>query len=292
LSTKARSRGLGRGLDALLPIQSRERQTEPGKPPSLFLCPLERIVPKRDQPRRVFEEAPLDELARSIRKHGLLEPLVVRRVAEDRYELIAGERRWRACQRAGVLEAAVHVREVSDQSAFELALVENVQRENLNPIEFASAVGRLVEEFGYTQEQLADILHKDRSTLSNALRLLKLPAQVRELITHGQLSEGHGRALLAAPDDASRIRLAHKAVAQRLSVRQTEAAAKALKQAADPATDAPSPRKSPGVRDLETRISRKYGTRCDVRDRKGKGEIVIRYADLDELDRILETLLD
>jgi ParB family chromosome partitioning protein len=291
----ARPRSLGRGLDALLPPIN---QPEPPSPPAsgkaltLFDCALEKIIPCRAQPRQHFDPAALDELTASIQAHGLLEPLVVRKLpGEDRFEIVAGERRWRAAQRAGLREVPVHVREVSEAGAFELALVENVQREDLNAIEFAEALGRLIAEHGYTQESLASLLNKDRSTLANALRLLKLPEKVRNLVITGQLTEGHARALLGAPDEASLIQLAEKAAHKKLSVRQTEALVRALKTPAADEGGAAAEGKSPGVRDLEGRLMRRYGTRCEVRDRKGKGEIVIRYTDLDELDRILEQLL-
>jgi ParB family transcriptional regulator, chromosome partitioning protein len=293
MNKPARPRGLGRGLDALLPLsQSEPPPATATKPVALFMCGLEKIVPCREQPRQHFDAAALDELSASIQSHGLLEPLVVRKLpGEDRFQIVAGERRWRAAQRAGLREVPVYVREATDQSAFELALIENVQREDLNPIEFAEALGRLIGEHGYTQESLATLLNRDRSTLANALRLLKLPDRVRELVIAGQLSEGHARALLGAPDEVSMLRLAEKAAQKKLSVRQTEALVRALKSAgkAD-GEDEPSAVKSPGVRDLEGRLARRYGTKCEVRDRKGRGEIVIRYSDLDELDRILEQL--
>ncbi len=307
MSKVSRARGLGRGLDALLPAGP--LPTSQKKSPTLFVCPIEQLVPNRGQPRRDFDEEAMQQLADSIKLHGLLEPLVVRRVApaegdaspsgssqsaagrEERFEIVAGERRWRACQRAGVHEVPVHLRQVEDQSAFELALVENVQREDLNPIEFASALQKLMSDYGHTQEALATLLHRDRSTLANALRLLKLPEAVRQMIVAGRLSEGHGRALLAAPDAAAQIRLAEKAADNKWSVRQTEASARALKEAdGSPVPATGSGRKSPGIRDLEVRLARRYGTRCEVRDRKGKGEIRIRYASLDELDRILEQM--
>jgi ParB family chromosome partitioning protein len=261
-----------------------------GRQPTLFHCALEKIVPCRTQPRQHFNAAALDELTASIQAHGLLEPLVVRKlVGEDRFEIVAGERRWRAAQRAGLREVPVHVRDVSDEKSFELALVENVQREDLNPIELAEALGRLIADHSYTPESLATLLNRDRSTLANALRLLKLPEKVRTLVITGQLSEGHARALLGAPDEASLTQLADKVVAKKLSVRQTEALVRERKT-----PPAPLPPhgtgKSPGVRDLEGRLARRYGTRCEVRDQKGKGEIIIRYTDLDELDRILEQL--
>jgi ParB family chromosome partitioning protein len=286
-------RGLGRGLDALLPLTHSEPPSQRSERPlSLFMCPIERIVPCRSQPRQQFEAAPLDELVASIQTHGILEPLVVRRLpGQERYEIVAGERRWRAAQRAGLHELPVHVKDVSEQNAFELALVENVQREDLNAIEFAEALGRLIADYGYTQEALATMLAKDRSTLANALRLLKLPEKVRSLVIGGQLSEGHARALLGAPDEAKLVRLAEKAAHKKLSVRQTEALVRASKTAAEAGGSAEAPAgKSAGVRDLEGRLARRYGTRCEVRDKKGKGEIVIQYSDLDELDRILEQM--
>jgi ParB family chromosome partitioning protein len=165
-----------------------------------------------------------------------------------------------------------------------------VQREDLNPIEFAEALGRLIAEYSYTQDSLASLLNRDRSTLANALRLLKLPDKVREMVIAGQLSEGHARALLGAPDEASMTQLAAKTVALQLSVRQTEALVRALKSSSDSKPAPASEGKSAGVRDLEARLNRRYGTRCEVRDKNGKGEIVIRYSDLDELDRILEQM--
>ncbi len=286
-------RGLGRGLDALLPLTHNEPPSQRSERAlSLFMCPIERIVPCRSQPRQQFEAAPLDELVASIQTHGILEPLVVRRLpGQERYEIVAGERRWRAAQRAGLHELPVHVKDVSEQNAFELALVENVQREDLNAIEFAEALGRLISDYGYTQESLATMLAKDRSTLANALRLLKLPEKVRNLVIGGQLSEGHARALLGAPDEARMVRLAEQAAHKKLSVRQTEALVRASKSAAEAGGSAEAPAgKSAGVRDLEGRLARRYGTRCEVRDKKGKGEIVIQYSDLDELDRILEQM--
>lgn len=292
---KPRPRGLGRGLDALLPINTPDPTPLPGavsakSAPGLFVCALEKITPCRTQPRQNFDPAALDELTASIQMHGLLEPLVVRRLGPDQFEIVAGERRWRAAQRAGLREVPVHVRDVSEQNAFELALIENVQREDLNPIEFAEALGRLISEHTYTQETLAALLNRDRSTLANALRLLKLPEKVRALVVSGQLSEGHARALLGAPDGAKLEQLADKVVQRKLSVRQLEALVRGLK-AENGATSNGKEPKSPGVRDLELRLARRYGARCEVRDRKGGGEIVIRYGDLDELDRILEHLL-
>jgi ParB family chromosome partitioning protein len=257
----------------------------------VFRCPLDKLKPQRGQPRQHFDGERLDELAQSIKEHGVIEPLVVRRTGADSFEIIAGERRWRAAQRAGLTELNVVVRDVSANSAFELALIENIQREDLNPIEFAEALNRLLHEHGYTQESLARRVGKDRSTLANALRLLRLPENVRSRVVSGELTEGHARALLGAPDDASLATLADKAIRGRLSVRQTETLVRQAKRDRAPGGKKAPDKKSPNVRDLELRLARKYGTRAGVRDRDGKGELVLPYASWDELDRLIELLL-
>ena len=282
-------RALGRGLDALLPAAS----PPPGVgDKSFFLCPLEKIVPQNGQPRQHFDGHKLDELAQSIREHGLVEPLVVRPAAGQtgKFEIIAGERRWRALQRAGMRDALVVVKDVSAKDAFELALIENVQREELNPIELAEAFDRLVREHGYSQEALAERVGKDRTTITNALRLLKLPPRVRASVVSGVLSEGHARALLGAGDAAAIEQLAERVLRGSLSVRATEAL---VRQRAGRKAERPEARdeKSPSVRDLEVRLARALGTKVEVRDRGNKGEIAIPYGDLDALDRILDKLL-
>jgi ParB family chromosome partitioning protein len=296
-------RGLGRGLDALLPARMpapTERASAPGAPaaPSygegnVFSCPIDKIVPQRGQPRQHFDSEKLDELASSLREHGLLEPLVVRRrPGADDFELIAGERRWRAAQRADLKQVLVVVRDVSASAAFELALIENIQREDLDPIEFAEAMDRLVKEHGYTQDTLAQRVGKDRSTIANALRLLRLPANVRERVVMGELSEGHARALLGSPDDKQLSELAEKVVRGRLSVRQTEALVRTAKDGKTSIGGRPTGKEKPAnVRDLETRLSKRLGTKVEVRERDGKGEILVKYASWDELDRILDVIL-
>jgi ParB family chromosome partitioning protein len=286
-------RALGRGLDALLPAPSSHRASGYGDG-AVFTCPLEKIVPQKGQPRQHFDPQKLDELAASIREHGLVEPLVVRRMPDgDKLELIAGERRWRALQRAGVREALVVVKDVSAKNAFELALIENVQREDLNPLELAEAYDRLVREHGYTQEALADRLGKDRTTIANALRLLKLPARVRAKVIAAELTEGHARALLGAGDAATIEQLAERVLRGGLSVRATEALVRAHSARArhgrpDKGGAAGS---SSNVKDLEARLTRTLGTKVEVRDRGNKGEVVIPYRDLDALDRVLDRLL-
>jgi ParB family chromosome partitioning protein len=288
-------RGLGRGLDALLPARSsapvRSDVTNYGEN-NVFRCALDKIQPQRAQPRRHFDADALEELAGSIREHGLLEPLVVRRLSNtDQFEIIAGERRWRAAQKAGLREVLVVVRDVSSKDAFELALIENVQREDLDAIEFAEALQRLVDEHGYTQDSLAQRVGKDRSTIANALRLLKLPADIRERVVNGELSEGHARALLGAPDQRTLIMLAEKVIRGHLNVRQTEELVRSSKR--DKQTDGKGTlaAKSASVRDLESRLCRHLGTRCEVTDQSGKGRLVIHYGSLEELDRLLDIIL-
>lgn len=290
-------RGLGRGLDALFPARPVAPPERPTTSPSygegnVFSCAIEKLKPQRGQPRRYIDDAALEELAQSIREHGLIEPLVVRRRGTDELEIIAGERRWRASQKAGLREVMVVVRDVSDKDAFELALIENIQREDLNPIELAEAFERLMRDLDYTQESLAGRIGKDRSTIANALRLLKLPEKVRDLVVTGELSEGHARALLGAPDDSVLGSLSDKVIKGRLSVRQTEALVRAAKAASgsSPQKGGRKSNKSPAVRDLELRLERHLGTRCEVKDRDGKGEISLKYSSLDELDRILDLI--
>jgi ParB family chromosome partitioning protein len=295
MSGEPKRRALGRGLDALLPAA----------PPAdgygernVFTCPLEKIAPQPGQPRQHFDTNKLEELAQSIREHGLLEPLVVRRVpGSDKLELVAGERRWRALQRAGAREALVVVKDVSAKSAFELALIENVQREDLNAIELAEAYDRLLREHEYTQEALATRLGKDRTTITNSLRLLKLPPRVRGKVIAGELTEGHARALLGASDSAAMERLADRVARGHLSVRETESLVRgragrgADEKAGAKGTSDGAEGKSPSVRDLEQRLARALGTKVEVRDRGNKGEVAIPYADLDALDRLIDKLL-
>jgi ParB family transcriptional regulator, chromosome partitioning protein len=283
----AKKRALGRGLDALLPAL-RPVATTGDK--NVFACALERITPRKGQPRKYFDPAALEELAQSIREHGLLEPILVRRAGADRFEIVAGERRWRACQKAGLREALVVVKDLGDDDAFEVALVENLQREDLGPVELAEGLDRLVKDRGYTQEALATRLGKDRTTITNALRLLKLPAKVRARLAAGDLTEGHARALLGLESDAAILELAEKVIARRLSVRATEALVRERRKAPGSKGSA-VPAKSASVRDLEARLSRAMGVRVLVRDAGNKGEIAIPYASLDALDRLIDKLL-
>ena len=297
-------RALGRGLGALIP--GAETAPRPGgagsaapalPPPEkrvYFQVPIEEIHPSPEQPRKLFTEAALEELAGSIRAEGILQPLVVRErpAGAGGFWLIAGERRWRAAQRAGLHEVPVVVREATDAKAFEMALVENLQREDLNPIEEAEAYQHLAETFAYTQEQIAERVGKDRTTVTNALRLLKLPPEVRELVQNGTLGMGHARALLGLEEPAAIALAARKIVARALSVRATEELVRREKEGAGPEA-APPTIKSASVKDLEERLTRALLCRVTVYDRgadKG-GKLEIRYAGLDELDRLLDRLL-
>lgn len=282
-------RALGRGLDALLPSAPAPKADYGDK--SVFLCPIEKITPQKGQPRQHFDGEALDELAASIREHGVIEPLVVRRIGgTDMFELIAGERRWRASQRAGLREVMVVVKDVTPDRAFVLAILENVQREDLNPVELAEAYGRLVKEHGYTHESLSEKIGKSRVSVTNSLRLLKLPTRVREKLIAGELTEGHARALLGAPEDQVEA-LAEKVLRGRLNVRDTEKLVKGLAvKGKTPGAKEPSA-SSPAIRDLELRLTRAIGTRVHVRDTGNKGELVIPYADLDALDRLIARLI-
>ena len=295
---------LGRGLAALIP----GAPTPGGPAPTTGIASrrpsdgtrtiaVEEIHPSPGQPRTRFDDARLEELAASIKTQGIIQPLIVRtRRPEDGggYELIAGERRWRAAQRAGLHEVPAVVRDVAPTQAFEMALVENLQREDLNPLEEAAGYQRLVEEFGYTQEQLSERVGKDRSTVANALRLLRLPESVRGLLAEGRLSMGHARALLGLEAAAAMETLARKIVASELSVRRVEELVRRTRdggKAPAPATAAPRT-PSTSARDLAMRLTRTLGTRVEVLEvGQERGQIAIHYHSLDQLDALLERLM-
>jgi len=288
---------LGRGLAALIPGAKPPEAPAagPGRTDAqggLRTIAIEDIHPSAGQPRKQFDDARLGELAASIETQGIIQPLVLRPRDGGGYELIAGERRWRAAQRAGLHEVPAVVREVAEQRAFEMALVENLQREDLNPIEEAQGFERLIDEFGYTQEALAARVGKDRSTVANALRLLRLPESVRGLVTAGRLSMGHARALLGLESAGAIERLARRVVARELSVRQVEALVKREREGQG-ADKAPAPaRPSTSARDLGERLSRALGTRVRVvEEGPGKGRLEVAYHSLDQLDAVLARIL-
>jgi ParB family chromosome partitioning protein len=281
---------LGRGMAALLsnaapPPSAPAAHAAPGK--SLLSLPVEAVERNPDQPRKRFDEAKLEELAASIRQHGVVEPILVRREGA-RYRILAGERRWRAAQRAGLREVPALVREATDREAFELALVENIQRADLNAIEEAEAYEVLASDHGLTQEEIAARVGKERSTVANALRLLKLPEEVRDTVRTGQLDMGHARALLGLGSADEMKKLAQRAVREGLSVRALEALIRSLGKKA-PRKGAPS--ESASTRDLAVRLQRHLGARSRVVQKSASsGRLEIEYTSLDELDGILSKI--
>jgi len=281
---------LGRGMAALLsnapPPPSANAAVVPIAPGrQLLALPIEAIERNPEQPRKRFDELKLEELAASIREHGVVEPILVRKDG-GKYRILAGERRWRAAARAGLKEIPAVVREASEREAFELARVENLQRADLNAIEEAEAYDVLVSDHGLTQEEIAKRVGKERSTVANALRLLKLPEDVRDSVRDGQLDMGHARALLGI-DDAEAIRkAAGRAIREGLSVRATEALVRALthKEKKEP----PKKAETPAIKDLTQRLQRRLGARCRVVPKSAvAGRLEIEYSSLDELDGIL-----
>ena len=305
----AKKRGLGRGLDALLGSQARADQPTDDKAPArtdstpalkavpdsttaetvdgtLTRLPVDIIQRGKYQPRVDMRKDTLDELAASIREQGVLQPIVVRPVGKKKYEIIAGERRWRAAQLAGLHEIPAIVRAVDDRAAVAIALIENIQRENLNPMEEAQALQRLIDEFDITHAEAAEAVGRSRASVSNLLRLLELEAGVRELVEQGALEMGHARALLALPG-SKQLDAARKVQHRGLSVRATEGLVRQL-QRAQKARTASAPARDPDVLQLENELSDKLGASVQVASgRGGKGKLVINYNSLDELDGIL-----
>ena len=280
----ANERGLGRGLGALLGDAALQSQ-EGG---SLSL-PISQVEPGLKQPRKRFEDAALQDLADSIRTHGIIQPLTVRRLSSGYYQIIAGERRWRAAKLAGLTEVPAVIIEADDRKTMELALIENLQREDLNPIEEANGYKSLMEDYGLTQEEAAQRVGKSRPAVANALRLLALPDPVCLLVEEGQLSAGHARAILAVPSGEAQMKLAKKVVADGLSVRQTEALAKRLAQggqAAAARSDELAIYDRAAEKDLGARLGRKVHI---VRGRR-KGKIELEYYDPDDLNALLDLL--
>lgn len=279
-----RKRGLGRGLGALIPgAAALDKTAAPpaGEPERADrVAPVASITANPYQPREVFDEAAIEDLAASIREKGLLQPLLVRH-AGGGYQLIAGERRFRAAQRAGLTEVPIIIRDADDREALELALIENLQRENLNPVEEARAFKRLGDEFSLSQEEIATRVGKSRSTVTNALRLLNLPADVLAQLESGALSAAHARTLLGLPDAQAQAAVAREVAARRLSVRDTE---RLVRDRSQPADDLER-------RAVEADLARALATRVHLRHNKdGSGRIVIEYFSLDELDGLLTRL--
>ncbi|GGH96243.1 chromosome partitioning protein ParB [Pseudomonas fluvialis] len=282
-----KKRGLGRGLDALLggtTPAALEQQASQADSRELQYLPLELIQRGKYQPRRDMDPAMLEELANSIRAQGVMQPIVVRPIAAGRYEIIAGERRWRASQQAGLDTIPAMVREVPDEAAIAMALIENIQREDLNPIEEAVALQRLQQEFELTQQQVADAVGKSRTSVTNLLRLIALPEDIKTLLAHGDLEMGHARALLGLPAQ-QQSEAARQVVARGLTVRQTEAL---VRQWLNGKPGAKQEKADPDIARLEQRLAEKLGSPVQIRHgSKGKGQLVIRYSSLDELQGVL-----
>ena len=278
---------LGKGLGALLP------EFEQGELKTLLYCGIEEIVPNRSQPRKHFDESRLQELSESIKEKGILEPLIVRRI-EQGYELIVGERRWRAAQKAGLKEVPVLVKEAEGREALELSLIENLQRENLNPIEEADAFKRLAEEFNITQGELATRLGKDRTTITNALRLLKLPVEVRNQLLQNRITSGHARAILSLETKEKQKELCSLIIQKGLSVREAEAIAKRWSE--KPKKKGLSDRRrgelESQLNSLQDSLRQYLGTKVRITPKGKRGKIEIEYYSNEDLERIIETILE
>jgi len=277
---------LGKGLGALLP------EFGQAEPKTLFYCGIEEIIPNRSQPRKHFDESKLQELAESIKEKGILEPLIVRRTDQG-YELIVGERRWRAAQKAGLKEVPVIVKEVEGREVLEISLIENLQREDLNPIEAAEAFKHLIEEFNLSQEDLSKRIGKDRTTITNTLRLLKLPLEVRNQLLQNRITSGHARAILSLESKEKQKELCALIIKKGLSVREAESIAKRW---AEKPKKSITPVKPRG--DLESQLSslqdsmRKYlGTKVHITQKGKRGKIEIEYYSHEDLERIVEAIL-
>jgi ParB family transcriptional regulator, chromosome partitioning protein len=294
-------RGLGRGLGALIPTAAttaepglgraqRSAEPEPARVAGAYFeeIPAAALTPNPRQPRQAFDHESLDELAASIREVGLLQPVVVRKLMPGHYEIIMGERRWRACQLAGLAEIPAIVRETADDDLLRDALIENLHRERLNPLEEAAAYQQLLQDFSATHDELARKIGRSRPHISNTIRLLNLPASVQKRVAAGVLSAGHARALLALPDPAAQDRLAHRIVAEGLSVRAVEEiVAVGAEPERSPRQRPAKPPVAPALKDLADRLSDVFETRVKVELGQRKGKIVVEFATVEDLERIV-----
>jgi ParB family chromosome partitioning protein len=287
-------KALGRGLGALIP--SRPVAEAPPPPPAasaspgsgLAHVPIEQIQPNPYQPRKTFNDASIEELSRSVREHGIIQPLVVTKTGDNKYRLIAGERRFRAAQKAELKTVPVVIKEtMADGDVLQVALIENIQREDLNPIEEAYAYHQLHEEFQLTQEEISKRVGKERSTVANFLRLMKLPDAVKKLLAAGQLSMGHARAILAVDTAKKQEQLAERVVKRNLNVRQTEM----LAAEKSPKAEQPEKEKDVFTRDAEERLARTLRSKVEIDRRRRGGVIHIRFGSEDELIRLVEELM-
>ena len=270
---------LGRGLDALIPIDQEAK--------GYILADIDQIKPNAYQPRREFDEDGIDELASSIKEKGIIQPLIGRRTG-DGYEIIAGERRWRAAQKAGLKRIPIVLKDASESEVLELALIENLQREDLNPIEQAIAYEQLIGDFGLTHDEISKRIGKDRSTITNQIRLLKLPEQVKQAIREREISAGHARAMLSIESQTKALEILDLIKRNKLSVRQTEKLVQGLMKERE--AEKKQKYVDPFISDFTEKLKSILGTQIKVIDRNGKGKIEIEYYSLDDLERIIESL--
>lgn len=292
--SKTRRSGLGKGLGSLIPADVE------GDEGTFRELNVDEVTPNRYQPRDHFDEESLSALAASIAEVGVIQPIVVRATDDDGYELIAGERRWRAAKRAGLPSIPAIIRDSDDLASLETAVVENLHRQDLNALEEAAAYQQLIEDFAFTQDQVATRVGRSRSAVANTIRLLHLPAPVQRLVIEGQLSAGHARALLAAPDAASQQALARRVVKERLTVRDIEELLRGEGEEAvesDSASSSSAPTREtvgtttdPGVLELEELLAARLETRVKVQLGKGPGRLIVDFADLDDLERIYRVI--
>jgi ParB family chromosome partitioning protein len=286
-----RRSGLGKGLGALIP---KDVSTDRDRHPAVREVPIGQIASNPYQPRNHFDEESLAGLTASIRELGVLQPVLVREAAPDRFELIAGERRWRAAKRAGLQFMPIIVRDVSDELTLQTALVENLHRDDLNPLEEAAAYQQLIEDFGMTQEAVAHRVGKSRSAVANLLRLFQLTPQVQRLVADGQVSSGHAKALLGTPDRSFQEALAQRIVAEGLTVRETEEAVRTRTAApAPPPAGGSRPGtklRAPGLLELEELLAEQLDTRVKINMGPKRGRVVIEFADLEDLERIYRVM--
>lgn len=275
--------GLGKGLDLLIPKSEPVEEKKTADPQVLKISQVE---PNRNQPRKQFDKESLQELAGSIKQYGIIQPIIVAK-KEDYYEIIAGERRWRAAKMAGLKEVPVVIKEYSEKEIAEISLIENIQRENLNPIEEAKAYKSLIEEYNLTQEELSERISKSRTQITNTMRLLKLHDKVQKMLIDGSISAGHARALLGLEIQEEQLLTAQKIVAENLSVRQTEDLVRQINNPPKSKKAAPKIKNSVFYKDLERRMTEALGTKVKINQKEqGKGRIEISYFSEDELDRI------
>jgi ParB family chromosome partitioning protein len=286
-----KKRGLGRGLDALLGnVNKVDAPVAVSDKEKLHILPIEFLQSSRFQPRKDFDPVRLQELADSISAQGVIQPVVVRPIGENRYEIVAGERRWRAAQLARLHDIPVVVRNVSDQSALAIALIENLQREDLNPLEEAEALKRLQEEFSLTHQQIADAVSKSRATVTNLLRLNELHPEAKELLQKGEIEMGHARAILSL-DSQRQGELAKKVAATNLNVRETEALVRKLQEEAKNIPQQPIKARDPDIARLEERVTQSIGAKAEIKHgEKGSGKLIISYDSLEQLEGVLERL--